>query len=409
MFANGTVRLADGVVLDYETQPILLLPFEATDDHAPPLSSSAFMVLEVTDVNEAPVVTWPGEGSAPALSVLEDKDEGDVVGRIVATDPDNGQEARFRIDSQIPDGKLSINVETGVITLAPPPAESTGSILDTETQPHLRANITVYDTEFQLSKEVTIAVDDVDEPPVFTTAVTGALTVQENRESTSAGTRVAVGTVRALNPESGTAAGITYSIVSQDATKDGHTSPFVLDSATGVLSISEVEQGGEKPDLDHEFQGGFMAINISASDGTSPAGATVLEYLVTVQNVNEAPTIDASGQNFFAAASRAGTIGSPLESFISDEDLESTTATEGFNFTITSGDADGIFSVQQGTGQLFVTETNAQKPGFAYSEAGGQGVNEFMLGIEVRDRGGLTGTGTVEVTLTKTNVAPEFS
>lgn len=49
----------------------------------------------------------------------------------------------------MPEGKLVINLETGMITLAVPPASSgTSTLLDTETEPTLRANITVYDSEF---------------------------------------------------------------------------------------------------------------------------------------------------------------------------------------------------------------------------------------------------------------------
>lgn len=77
-------------MLDYETRPVVLVPYVASDDHNPSASGTGFVVVNLEDVNEAPIVTWPGEGSAPALSILEDSVVGAAVGRIVAIDPDNG-------------------------------------------------------------------------------------------------------------------------------------------------------------------------------------------------------------------------------------------------------------------------------------------------------------------------------
>lgn len=64
--------------------------------------------------------------------------------------------------------------------------------------------------------------------------------------------------------------------------------------------------------------------------------------------------------------------------------------------------------MEQGTGQLFVTSTNAAKPAFAFSSSGNAGANEFDLVVRVSDRGGLSGDGNVRVQLTETNVAPAF-
>lgn len=45
--SDGTVNMKDGSKLDYETSPVVLVPYIATDDYSPPATARGFVVIEV--------------------------------------------------------------------------------------------------------------------------------------------------------------------------------------------------------------------------------------------------------------------------------------------------------------------------------------------------------------------------
>lgn len=74
--------------LDYESQRVHHLTVQAVDHGLPPLSSTQTLTVEVGDVNDqAPVFSQ----SIYNASVAENRDPGEPVIRVSATDKDSGK------------------------------------------------------------------------------------------------------------------------------------------------------------------------------------------------------------------------------------------------------------------------------------------------------------------------------
>lgn len=84
-FSSGLLLLAGP--LDYETQRVHRLTIRAVDHGQPPLSSTQTLTVEVGDVNDqAPLF----EHSVYNATVAENRDPGEAVVRVSATDQDSG-------------------------------------------------------------------------------------------------------------------------------------------------------------------------------------------------------------------------------------------------------------------------------------------------------------------------------
>ena len=109
---TGVLTVATPAALDFETTPHFVLTVEATDDGVPVLSGRNTLTINLTNVNEAPVVT-------PAtVSLAEHSAVGTVVGPVTATDPDAGTTLTYAILSGNTGGAFAINPTTGVLTVA---------------------------------------------------------------------------------------------------------------------------------------------------------------------------------------------------------------------------------------------------------------------------------------------------
>lgn len=81
--ATGSIKVAAGAVLNFEGTTTFTLNVQVTDSGSPSKSSSASMTINVTDVNEAPVIPT-GQTFNVSASALT----GAVVGTVTANDPD---------------------------------------------------------------------------------------------------------------------------------------------------------------------------------------------------------------------------------------------------------------------------------------------------------------------------------
>ncbi len=176
--------------------------------------------------------------------------------------------------------------------------------------------------------------ESVGNQPNNTAPVINNQTLQVN-ENTANGT--VVGTVIATDPNPGQA--ITFSITS------GNTNnAFSVNAATGVLSVSNSQA------LNYEATTSFQ-LTLRATDngiGSLWSQATVT---VNIQNVNENPLI--SNQSFTASqnASNGTLIGTIVAS---DPDQGQSLA-----YTITSGNTNAAFALNQGNGRLTVSNASA--------------------------------------------------
>ncbi|MCX5671075.1 MAG: cadherin domain-containing protein, partial [Planctomycetota bacterium] len=108
--ATGEITVAGA--LDHETLGVYSLTVEVTDDGTPGLSDTATVTVNVTDVNEAPVV------ADQSFDVDENAALTTAVGTVVATDVDDGAVLSYAITAGNTGGAFAIDSGTGEITVA---------------------------------------------------------------------------------------------------------------------------------------------------------------------------------------------------------------------------------------------------------------------------------------------------
>ena len=362
---TGAVTVADGSQLDFESTPSYSLTVQVTDDGAGTLSGSNRVTVDVTNVNEAPVV------DDATFDVAEGTASGNAVGTVGFTDADAGDAHTFAITAENDDDAFVIDSATGVITVA------TGAELDFETTPSYSLTVWVTDDGAgTLSGSATITVDvtDVNEAPVVNAAT---FDVAEN---TAPGT--AIGTVGFTDPDAGDAHSFGITAGNGDGV-------FVIDPATGAVTVAD---GAE---VDFETTSSY-SLTVEVTDAGSRSGSATVT--VDVTNVNEAPvhTLPA-GQEVVTdttlTLAGASAISVADVDAGSDDIRVALTAAGG---TLTLGTTSGLgFSTGDGTADATVTftgtlaEVNAALDGLAYA-AGAVGSGSIRV---VTDDLGNNGTG----------------
>ncbi|WP_372502122.1 cadherin-like domain-containing protein [Tistrella mobilis] len=180
---DGSLKLKDGISLDYEMEASVDLVITATDGDG--LTATRSVTITVTDVNEAP--------AQPVLSgsTVAENAAGAVIGTVTGSDPDDGDSVTFTVDDdrfEIVDGSLKLK---------------DGVSLDYETEASVDLVITATDADgLTATRSVTITVTDVNETP--TQPVLTGSTVAEN----AAG--AVIGTVTGSDPDDGDS--ITFTV-----------------------------------------------------------------------------------------------------------------------------------------------------------------------------------------------------
>ena len=212
--------------------------------------------MTVTNVNEAPKVTGPAAvdyaenatGAVATYTAANPEDDAPIVWAVGGTDA-----RRFAISS------------TGVLTFKTP---SDFELPRDANQDNIyEITITASDGNLTAVVDVTVTVTNVNEAPT----VTGPAAVDFAENATGA-----VATYTAVDPESDDS--IAWSVSGTDARR------FTISSA-GVLTFKA------SPDFElprDANQNNIYEITITATDGSLSAS---LDVLVTVTNINEAPTI----------------------------------------------------------------------------------------------------------------------
>lgn len=107
---TGEVLVADGATFDFETSPMLEVEVTVTDSHAPPRSTTRFVTVTLSDVNEAPDV------SGDTFAVPENSSGGTVIGTVSASDPDANDTLTFELVSQA-EQWVRVDATTGEIVV----------------------------------------------------------------------------------------------------------------------------------------------------------------------------------------------------------------------------------------------------------------------------------------------------
>ena len=352
---GGTVRLRDGVSLDYEQAATRNVTLTVTD--AQGLSQTRALTVNVANVDEASAFTSPA-----SVSVGEN---GTAVVTVRAADPDAGATVSYSISGA--DASLfTIDSATGVLRFAAAPNfEAPG---DNGGDNVYNLVVSASDGTNTVNQAMAVTVTNVNEAPVL--AIASSYTIAEN------GT--AVGTATASDVDAGTT--LTYSIAGADA------SLFTIDSATGAIAFRNAPNYDAPAD---QGQDNVYDLTVSVSDG---AITTSRATSVTVTNVDEAPVF-ASPAAVSVAENGAGVVTVRA----SDQDAGTT-----LSYSISGTDA-SLFTIDSATGVLrFVAAPDFEGPGDNGAD------NVYDLVVSASD-GTNTVTQAMAVTVTNVNEAPVLS
>src|SRR6185436_1522047 len=130
--AAGVITVTNSAALNFETTTSFTLNVTVADNGVPVLTDTAVITINVTNVNEAPVV------DDQTFTVAENTANGTTVGTIVATDPDAGQTRTFSVTGGTGQTVFAVSA-AGVITV------TNSAALNFETTTSFTLNVTVTD------------------------------------------------------------------------------------------------------------------------------------------------------------------------------------------------------------------------------------------------------------------------
>ena len=229
--ASGQISVGEGTMLDYETKSIYSVTVKATDNTN--ASNSITVTITVTGVNEAPsfdALQAELMAEVVELSVDENTEAGMAVGDpVAAMDVDAGDTLTYSLDEM---GEMYFEIDPMSGQLM------TEAALDYESgTTSYSVTVTAADSDgLNDSIGVTIAVEDMNEAPVFASAME-MINVDEN---TPVGTDIG-DPITATDEDEG--ATLTYSLGGDDAAS------FAIDAATGQLMTMAA--------LDHETKSSY--------------------------------------------------------------------------------------------------------------------------------------------------------
>ncbi|KAM8879835.1 protocadherin-23 [Spinachia spinachia] len=312
--------------LDYETKRFHRLTVRAVDHGLPSLSSTRTLTVEVEDVNDQRPVFSEGIYNA---SVAENRDPGEPVIRVSATDDDSEENAVVWY-SLLPGAGyelFSIDPHSGLIT--------TTAHLDREQQHHFTLRVQARDSGTRpLSGAATVlcsVLDDNDNPPEFM-QTSFQISLPENLPPGG------LHTAQASDPDRGENGTVHYSVLGED-----HRGRFAINSRTGAVSTTRV--------LDREERQNYtLAIRACDYGATPLCSSTRLELLLLDLNDNF-PSFDR--RSYHASVSEGLPAGAEvLRVSASDPD-------EGSNgdltYSLAEDSSQGAFSVDAFTGVIRTT------------------------------------------------------
>jgi len=329
--------------LDYETQTTLSFTVTIESENAD--VSEIEILLDVTNIDEPIELT----SNLLADSFAENLDLQSAILESTAVDPEGGN-ISFTLSGE---GSENFSVdENGNISLL---AE-----LDYETTTSYSLILTASDGVNDTVFEINFSVIDIDEP-VILNASTSATSFAEDSL-----TGINIGTATATDPEGNS---ITYSL------SGAGSENFSIDSAGNISLINS---------LDYETATSYT-LALNASDGVN---TTTFELIITVDDVNEAPSLSSSlAASSFAENTATGT----RIATVSASDPESQTITYSL-----SGTGSENFAVDSSGNITLVA-------GLDYETA-----SSFNLTLSASD-GVNTTTNAIAINISDVNEAPSLS
>ena len=378
-----------------------------TDAHGSGQSASA-VTAQIAAGNTDPTITT----TTTAYNFAENTDIATAVATFAANEPDTGDTLTWTLAGNDA-GDFSISTSGALTFDASPNYESPGgspAMMNGDADNTYEVTIQVSDskdaagtadTVVDATLAVVVTVTDVNEAPDITTT-TGTYNFAENTAITTT-----VDTFAATDPDAG--ATLHWSLAGNDA------ADFNIDSGTGALTF-KASPNFEDPkgtpamgtDGDNTYE---ITVQVRDSlDATGMADMTTDDtqaVVVTVTNVNDAPTFDTDPADFAKDENTA--ITEVLATYTaSDEDVPSQTLTWSLE-----GDDLGDFTIGQTTGELkFAAVPDFENPADAPDMGETEGDNEYEITIKVTDNGTPTNasaTKAITVTVNDVNEKPTIS
>lgn len=389
--------------LDYEVQPSYEVIVEARDRGPNAIPTHCKLHVKLQDVNDnAPRITliWTPSNSA-GPTVLEGSPENTFLALVMVSDADSGQ-----------NGKVSAQIQTGSGPFRLTHAESSNYMIVTDgsldREKVMKYNVTLVavdngDPPLSCVKHLLVNIlDENDNAPVFSTPLYKA----SFEENNVAGYRALI--VEAKDVDLELSGRVTYHI--QNSNEDDDSQHFSIHPTSGVISVQHP--------LDYEESNTYKFIVEAVDQGHPPLTSTALVQ-INIQDVNDNYPVIKEPKPRNGRATLSVPVNSDRGEIVTELGYEKLEADlepdrpvlQGFigfhastikaedadsgpsgqlRYLITHADPEGLFWLDEFSGQLFVNTTNA-------TELIGK---TFMVNIAVSDMGSpsLTVKATLEVT-----------
>ena len=327
------------------------------------VSKTQAIYVQVADAPEAPVIS--------TASIDNVKENITSVATISASDEDAGSVLTYSLldSGGAKDEKLlSIN-ESGVVTFISAPNYESPSDFNLDNTVEFTA--VVSDGSLTAQADYSFEIIDVNESPSIATTK-----ISDIAEGVSS-----IATISASDPDAG--ASLSYSLVDSNGAKDEGL--LSINSSTGVVAFIAAPNFETPTDVGADNK---IEFSVLVSDGSLEVSQ---DYLFSITNVNEAPTISSSSFSIAEGSTAIGTIAA------SDPDASST-----LSYTI-SGTDSSKFSINASSGAVaFLSPPNFESP----TDNGLD--NTYNFTVTVSD-GSLSSTQSIAVAVGNVNEAPSFS
>ncbi|KAL9962398.1 hypothetical protein ACROYT_G031498 [Oculina patagonica] len=372
--SSGVITLRQK--LDHETKDFYNITIAARDLGNPALTGYTSLLVTVSDVDDNAPVFHKDEYAA---SLLENATAGTFVSQVNASDMDADEAHKtiyYSIDAGDDERKFIIGELNGTVYL-----NWTGDGLDREKVPAytliVAAISRVNNTEQKSTVKLIVTVLDVNDVTPKFEPQTYVKSVDEDIGELGQADDRTILTVSAKDDDEGDNAKIIYAI-----TIGNEEGAFILNNVTGVLSKAKA--------LDREVRD-FYSLLVTATDHGQPPLFSQTTINITILDANDhIPKIHT--QTLFSVLENS-TIGT-LITTINATDKDSGSNAQ-MKFTIISGNDDGIFELNETSGDLFTAKS------LDYDEE----PNSYKLAIKAQDLGSppLSSEKTITIALENLN------
>ena len=380
---ENPISIADSLIgfikvdgrLDREQIAKYNLTIEAKDLGSPTKTSTAFLIIQVNDINDHSPVFVERSYSSHLSELVP---IGSYVAGLTATDNDTGVNAlvTYNIETGNELGWFNIDSRTGLVT--------TGKALDRETQSGLVLTISATDggiSPYTSYTNLTIVVwDENDEVPTFTQESYTVTFEEEVPVATS------IVTVTAVDHDQGKNGSIRYMLDQEVELK--YPGMFQMNQISGRLSTVKV--------LDHEERASYDVRVRAVDQGSPPLENTTIVH-VTITDINDNRPVFYPVTYYASVLENKPAMTSVIQVKATDKDSGSNGQVL---YSISQG-AEQKFVIDISTGWISTTQTLDRETKASYT-----------LTVVARDSGGLQSTVPATVEISVNDVAdtpPVFS